>query len=452
VASDWEGVAIAPNDTLLTASPDWERIDYGVSGLRVKNITVRSGRQSEFEQTNTGTMEIQFADREGVLDPTNTGSPYYGKLISRPFALALRDPIRDEWFPVFRGCIEEAGYGITKHQLHEDTAIVAVDALDYFANFELIAGLAGFSNAQLNAQGYVFYEDAGFDERLLALLADVNWPLGLSSVFTGNIICAESVYSNGDKALQVIQEACDAEFPTVANYYIDRAGLLQIHGRYARFDPVGVSADASNWTFRGWKAGDNAAAQADSGLGGTAKMQEPYSGNVTRAMIRNAALAYPQDVDQSDLSQYLYTDESSRDEHGTKTWTAPNLKVAEETTIGLTAKEICKLFSQYIVENYKDEIPRISDLTIGSEHPTHGVYGPASWEMICEANISDTVDVTIAHPGGGGFTDERFYIEGISMDIRPGQLHLHNGFPIVKAKFDLSSANHWANSPFGGFS
>jgi len=328
-----------------------------------------------------------------------------------------------------------------------DTAITGVDALDYFANFELIPGLAGFSNAQLNSSGYVFYEDAGFDERLNAVLEDCNWPVELSSVFTGNIVCSESVYSSGDKVLQVIQEACEAEFPTVASYYVDQRGLLQIHGRYARFDPEGVSAHASNWTFRDWKAGDNPAAIADPGLGGTAKMQPPYEFLLSRSLLRNAALAYPQGTKQSDLEDYVITDESSRTAHGTRTWTAPNLQVAEETTIGLTAKEYCQYIAQYIVDNYATPIPRIPSLTIGTEHP-FGTFGAATWEMFCEAQISDRVAVTIGHPGGGGFSDEAFFIEGRSIEMRPGPGGL-NPHILFKARFDLSPAAFWASNPFG---
>lgn len=446
MASDWLGVSVAPGGSQLDPDPTWERLDVGVDGLRVAGIQIRSGRTAEFEQTGTGTLTIDCHDRNGALDPTSPN--YIGDLISSPLAVALRDPIRDEWFPSWRGCVDDVGLAVARSLVKADTQIGGVDALDFFANFELIPGLAGFVNAQLNKQGYVFYEDAGFDERINAVLEDAGWPTELSSIFTGNIICSESVYSSGDKVLQVIQEACDAEFPTVANYYVDRMGLLQVHGRYARFDPEAVSASASNWTFREWKAGGNAQARADTGLGGTAKMQEPYAFSESRAMIRNAALAYPQDTDQSDISNYIQTDEPSRERHGTRTWTAPNLQIAEETTLGMTAKQYCELLGQYIIENYAGAIPRIAKLTIGSEHPELA-FGAASWEMICEADISDRVIVTIDHPGGGGFTTAEYFIEGRSLDIKPGPGTLDNAYPIVKATYDLSSADHWASNPFG---
>jgi hypothetical protein len=448
VASDWLGVSYAPGSSLLDPSPTWERLDLGVAGLRVASIGIRDGRQSEFEQTGTGRCTITFRDQRGVLDPT---SPHFlGDLISSPLAVALRDPYRDEWFPLWRGCIEEVGFVPVRSRVKFDTVITGVDALDYFANYELIPGLAGFTNAQLNAQGYVFYEDAGFDERIFAVAGDAGWPVELSSFFTGNIVCTPSKYSSGDKVLQVIQEACDAEMPTVANYYVDARGIVQIHGRYARFSPAAVSASASNWIFREWKAGDNAAAGADPGLGGTAKMQPPYEIVLSRSAIRNAALCYPQGTDQSDLSDYISTDEASRTAHGTRTWTAPNLQIQEETTIGLTAKAYCQLLSNYITQNYANPIPRISKMTIGTEHP-YEKFGAASWEMISEASISDRVDVTIGHPGGGGFEEEGYFIEGRTIDLLPGPGG-SNPHPIVKASYDLTPAAFYDSNPFGAFS
>jgi len=269
----------------------------------------------------------------------------------------------------------------------------------------------------------------------------------LSSFFTGNIICSESVYSSGDSALQAIQEPCDAEFPTVANYYIDQRGILQIHGRYARFDPEGVSASASNWTFREWKVGDNAAAAADQGAGGTAKMQPPYQPKLGRSYIRNAALCYPQGTDSSDLADYIATSEPSRAAHGTRTWTAPNLQIAEETTIGLTAKAYCQLLANYIVDNYHAPFPRIEQLTIGTEHPGEK-FGEATWEMLCEAQISDRALVTMGHPGGGGFEDEPYFIEGRAIDLRPGP----PAHPMIKATFDLTPGRFYETNPFGAFS
>lgn len=449
MASDWEGVSFAPDGTIFDPAPTWERLDAGVEGLRCAGVDLTRGRSSAFEQTSPGEYTFTFNDRLGVLDPTNAAGPWYGKFMSRPIAVAIRNPMTDEWWPLGRFKIKRAVHGFNKSQLVRQTVITAVDLFDYFANFELIPGLAGFSNAQVNSNGYVFYEDAGFDERILALLGDCGiTDSALYSVFTGNIICCESQYASGDKMLQALQEAVDAEFPTVANQYIDIRGRYQAHGRYARFDPDGVAADATNWDFNRWKAGDNAAAFADTGPTGTAKLQEPYAFSEDVDLVRNAALAYPAGTDQSDLADYIYEDAASQLEHGVVTWTAPNLQLARETTLDLTAKQASQLYAQYIIENYKQPHPTLEAITIGTEHP-EWPSAEASWNMICRADISDIVAVTIDHPGAGGFSAEEYFIEGRRDIITPGPGSLDDSFPIITTTFNLTPQSRWANNPFG---
>jgi hypothetical protein len=448
VASDWLGVSFAPDDDLFTVSPTWTRLDLGQSGLRVAEIQIGRGRQSEFEETGTGTCTVLFHDREGLLDPTNDTSPFFGKLLSRPFAIAIRNPVTDEWEPRFRGTVDDAGYDVARSRVKFDTAIVAVDAFDYFSNFELVPGLSGFVNAQVNAGGYVFYEDAGFDERLNKILQDCQWPVGLSSVFTGNVIVDECVYSAGDKIMQALQEAIDAEFPTVAGHYIDRRGFYQAHGRYARFNPDEVSASATNWDFTRWKAGDDAACVLDPD---TARMQPPFGFSISRKMIRNAALAYPQGADRTALNGLVETDEPSRAEHGTRTWTAENLKVLEGTTTGNTDPiDECSLFAEYIISNYAQPQLRVNAFTIGTVHPD-SQFADATWDMLTRCDISDSVEITIGLPGVSGISSVEFFIEGLQETYRPGPGSLDDTYPFVKLQADLSPAAYWATNPFPDF-
>jgi hypothetical protein len=441
VASDWLGVSIAPDDDIFTVAPTWERLDIGVTGLRVNRIEIRRGRQSEWETTDTGTCTVTFNDRAGVLDPTNTGSPYYGKLISRPFAVALRDPVSDTWWPLFRGAVDDAGYGLVTSKAKLETAIVAVDAFDFFANYELVPGLAGFTNDS----GFVEYAADDFQARLDAVAGDCGWPSALTSFFTGNINVEACVYSPGDTALQALLEAVDAEFPTIANLYVDRRGIVQAHGRYARFNPDYVSATASNWVFNRWKAGDNDACRADTTR---AKMQAPFGFRLSRKAIRNVALAYPQTANRDDLASYVVEDTASRAEHGTRTWTAENLKVRNGSTTGNNAKQECMLYAQYVIDNYANPAPRVEQFTVGTEHPTHDVFGPAAWGLITGVDISDIVNIAITHPGGGGLDEIDHYVEGISYVITPGPGTLDDTYPLVKMTCDLSPASWWGSHVF----
>ena len=135
-----------------------------------------------------------------------------------------------------------------------------------FRRVRAAPGLAGDpipdTPAGRDIAGNVFYEDdpvTGPQIRINQALADANWPSGLSSVFTGNVNLNETVYSPGESILAVIHDAADAEFPGVANFYVDRYGVVCFHGRNARFNPSSTASDATHWDFHVW----------DVGLGGT---------------------------------------------------------------------------------------------------------------------------------------------------------------------------------------
>ena len=53
---NWEGLSVAPTNTLLTVTPTWTRLDNLGGGLRVSEITIRRGRRDEFERHSAGTM------------------------------------------------------------------------------------------------------------------------------------------------------------------------------------------------------------------------------------------------------------------------------------------------------------------------------------------------------------------------------------------------------------
>lgn len=434
MASDWEGVSIGFAGDVLSVAPTWTRIDTEV---RVFGINIDRGKQDEFARTDTGSATVQIHDRSGYIDAASC--------VSRPLGLALKNPCTGEWFPLYRGVIDDITCEYSKAKQVNVVTITAVDALEYFANFELAPGQSGFVNAATNAGGYVFYEDTAgtVDDRIFAILEDCQWPTALSSIFTGNVSVRETIYSPGDSVLQAIHDACDAEFPTVANFYVDKRGFAQFHGRYARFDPDTVSASASNWDFNRWKAGDNDAARADNTR---AKLQPPFSTSLARNMVRNSALAYPQNVDRADLDTFLTVDAGSIATHGLRSWSAENLIVLAGVTTGNLAKVECKLYSQYIVDNYSTPRNRVPQLTVGTEHPTNDVFGPAAWAFLVGVDISDVVNVVIESAGQS--VAEDYYIEGLHTEMTPGQGSLDTGFPIIKMTADLTPAGYYSVSPF----
>ena len=90
----------------------------------------------------------------------------------------------------------------------------------------------------------------------------------------------------GESILNVIHDAADAEWPGVANFYIDRYGVVCFHGRNARFDPAATAGTATHWDFHAW----------DLGMGG-AQVGPPWFVRRSSSLIRNSATCYPQHIE-----------------------------------------------------------------------------------------------------------------------------------------------------------
>lgn len=437
MASDWEGVSFGFSHTLFEPAPSWTRMD---TGTNVDEITVERGRSDEFERTGTGTAAIHFNDTDGDVDPTLGVD-----LDARPASIAIRNPVTDEWFPLYRGQVDEVSGDLDKSQRVTRTTVSLVDALDYLAGVQLMPGVFGDTPPAASA-GYVFYEDTvsdGFQTRIVQALTDSQWPSALSSVFTGNINMPESVYSPGESLLTVIDDAADAEFPTVANRYVDAEGFFCAHGRLARFDPDTVSASATHWDFQRWKVGDNDAADADPER---ARINPPFQWVRSRKMVRNSAIAYPQSAEGTDMDGLVVDDATSIARYGYRAWSAENLLLSEGTTTGNNAVDEARLYATYIVENYKELRNRLGRITVKPLPPGHP-RAEAVWELLTGVDISDIVNVSIGHPGGGGFSED-FYVEGISYTIRPAVKDLDTGYPYIELGLDLSPAAYWETNPF----
>jgi hypothetical protein len=288
------------------------------------------------------------------------------------------------------------------------------------------------------SEGYVFYEDTavtGPQIRINQALADAGWPSGLSSIFTGNVNLLETVYSPGESILTVMRDAADAELPGIGNLFIDKYGVVCFHGRNARFDPVSTAATATHWDFNQWTAGV-----------GNIQIRPPFTCTRSRRLIRNAAMCYPQSIAQADRVNQVVTDSASISDHGYRSWAAENLLTKDGITSGLTGEEECLTFANYIVSNYAQPITRIDQITFKALRPTD-VRGPDLWEFITQVDVSDQITVTRAHPGGGGFTAEDYFVEGIAETWRPLVNDLDTGYPFVEMTLDLSPATYWTTEP-----
>jgi hypothetical protein len=226
--------------------------------------------------------------------------------------------------------------------------------------------------------------------------------------------------------------------------YVSRDGKVTFHGRFAKFDPVGVSAGAGGaWPFTHWKCGDQTAVEAS--ITDTAQVRG-LSFNRGESRIINYAVASPKGINpETELPGQVVKDTVSIGQFGYSTWSAPELITEAGTTTGNNANDECKAFAQYYVANYAEPRNRISQLTFRSIHPDDP-RAAATWDLLCGVEISDMIDVTVSLPGGGGFNAEPFFVEGIHYDVQPATPDYRN----VTLTLDVSPAAYFSDGTMLG--
>lgn len=439
-------VLIAFDDPPLTWEPTWTRIDD--TDNLVAGFDIHRGRQTETEQTDTSTATVYLNDTDGLFDPNNASSPYFGLIDGKGIVLQLWNPVVEEWVPQWRGFIDDYGFDFNAatnaagEPLVANIAIQCRDLFDYLAGVEMIPGLFG-QTAPADSVGTVFYEDGDVQTRIENLLVnafagDAATAADFSVVFTGNVDVQQTKYDPGDSILVALRDACDAEFPSIANMYTDKTGRFTFHGRDARFHPDTVSFGA-DWTFTRWKAGDGTAIGLDADR---AQIRPPLTWSRPRSRIVNAAMCYPRGIDESAIPGQIVVDTTSRDAYGYRSWSATDLIIGAGTTTGNTADEECALFAEWRVANFKDPRTLIEALTFKSIHPADARAEP-TWALLCGQEISDIVDLEHGYPGGTGIS-ENFYIEGSEMQVRP----LTPAFDFVTLTLNVSPESYYTDDVF----
>lgn len=425
-------VLVAFSDGPLVASPTWTRLDDGSTfppGF-VAGYDTHVGRQTLLSQTDTGTATVYINDRTGLFDPRKATSPYYGELDGRQILLQLYNPVTATWEPQFRGLIDDVNYDIdgsgvdaSGKPVNASLQIDCVDMFDYLNGYGLTPGLNGVTPPTGSEDSVYYAATAGtVDDRLIEILTDVGISssmYGSPSLASGNVKLLETRYDPDESALTALRDAADAEFPFIANIYVDRYGKFQFRGRYGRFDPTSVAAEVgSTWDFTRWKVGDGAAILADSN-----RAQIRVLGYTRgRTNVLNVAIAYPQALAPADMPGQVYADATSITAYGKHA--APpisNLIIASGHG-GNTGKAECALYAELLVKNQKDPREAVTALQTKSIDPSDA-RAAKTWAFICGADISHIVNVAVGYPAGTGFTGgspaDDYYIEGRSLTVRP---------------------------------
>lgn len=405
-------VTVAFDAGPLDAFPVWTSLDQ-IDNL-ISGSTIERGKSDDFERTGTGIAAIGFSDKDGILDPTNTGGPYFnaGKFIDgKQVAISLRNPVTDEWSTLFRGTIDDVPQDVEPSQIANIGTIECVDGLDYLAGCELRPGVDGdFSPPH---EGDVYYGPTTITTvkfRIDQVLTDFDWPAERRNVKTGNVRLQGHAYAPGTPALNVIDDACDAEFPGIANRFITKEGDFRFDGRLARFDAL----TDPQFQIRQWKAGDGDAIAGNSTY---AQIRSLKYGRPSDAVI-NHALFTPKGIADADIPDCLVIDpgfDPAVDRRRTKS--VQDLHILEDVLTGNNAKDQCFEFGSYWVASRKDQKTRITEISFQSVHPDD----PRAfrvWDLLCNIEISDVV-ILKANTSQGGFDDEYHFVEGIRYEILP---------------------------------
>jgi hypothetical protein len=386
--------------------------------------------------------------------------------------ICRQNPVLGTWHERFRGFIETFDYAWDPSQKVNYLTLSLVDIFEILSSIEMFPG-------DSSHPGFGYVPGAGPDGPLPGepVLADVGGdqiyfpPAAMDTrisrdilppaigaaaadftvVFTGNVNVKWQIYSPGESAMSAIQEAADAEFPGVSNVYTDRAGRLAIHGRVAKFDPVGVHSGAAPgaWDWHTWKIGDGVAVAASPA--DTVHVRS-FATSLGLSKVINQAVATPKrgsvPLTNAELAgQYSYDTTGSLTRFGIRSWSANDL-ITDYGLIGGTSDLTeTRKFADYYVQNYAWPRMRITECGFRSMLP--GNTGSAElWRFLSLVDISDEItSVSIRAPGGGAFTDEPYYVEGVHETVQPLAPNEFTGFDDVTLTLDLSPKAYYTPIP-----
>jgi hypothetical protein len=432
-------VLVAPDDGPLEPSPTWQRLDAPSADIPdqlIAGYDFKSGKQTFLSQVDGGTATVYISDhRKALFDPRN-GSSDFNALDGKQILLQLYDPVIGVWEEQFRGVIDVAGYVINPDTNAQGVPINAavtlncVDAFNYAAGFGLTPGLAGDRPPSPSADNGVWYaQTAGeIHDRIVQILADMGIDSTRYVVFSGNVAGQTVKYDPDEPGLNALRDCADAEFPFVANLYVDRFGRIVFHGRYASFQPFDVSGATTTdrWDFQYFLLGDGVAVRDDSNR----VQMRVLEFDEGRSNIINVAVAYAQGTPPNKMLDQIYADVASIDAYGH--YAAPPMSDL------LTAKPINDNlnghpdwdrydetfhYAKLLVENQKDPRPAITALQIKTVQPFDSRAAKV-WHALTRSDVADMVNMKVGYaPGGTGFTgsspDDDHYIIGREMRVRP---------------------------------
>lgn len=385
----------------------------------VSSYKIDRGRDSELARTGTGTATITMIDTNSSLDPAGGGSGYDPMT---PVAIALGGA------PIFVGHVARWSYDMYQSMNYGVATIECVDALDILAATEMVAdeNLWGDPSAQAIYDRNIRYDaDTQVNHRINQVL-DQAGDSGAREVFTGNVALQATTYAPGQTALNAIQDAADAEFPAVSNFWVSKSGVRTFHGRLARFSPTD-----SQYHITTWNCGDVANSSGRAVIFGL-----EYDKDKDR--IINQAFCTPENVVEADIAGQYIQDAASIAQYGTRGWSAENLILSHSWLTGRTASSECKnVYAQYYVTNFAQPETTVKRLTF-KWLPPGTQYASEVNALMTGIDISDRIHLLTSN----GF-DGYHFVEGLHYEAHPAT----DTYLDVTLEVDLSPAAYWNTLP-----
>jgi hypothetical protein len=432
---------IAFDDPTYAAYVTFTRLDDHPN--LVTSYSIDRGRQYELDRTDTGTATVQITDPDGLLDPTNPDGPYYGKI--RPLlqaAIGRHNPITDEWQYRYRGYIDTYDYEIDPSQQLNRLTVSLVDQFEILNNAEMVPGQFG-DTPPPDSEGQIYYPGPyPVHDKIQRILNELGLPDRWRSIMDGSVSLQATVYSPGESVLSALWECADAEMPAVATLFCDRRGRFCFRPRRAKFEPDVVATEfpIADWDYHEWTVGDGTAVAAAPAT--TVQVRQLGFQRGLSKIINNAH-ATPLNIPDEDVAGQTVTDLTSVGQYGMRSWSADGLLTQVSLVDSATALVETKRFAQFYVDNFSEARDRISQITFRSLRPGDP-RAAALWLFVNTVDIGDSITVTVAAPGGGGFTDEQYFVEGIHEEVRP----LNPDWDDVTLRLDLSSRDYYLNDPW----
>lgn len=413
--------------------PETVAVTLGGGTLPVRDIAsirIRRGRSDELDRHATGTADISL----NIVD--GRANPLASEVVGSDVTISLWNPVASEHVQVFEGIVDDPVFDVDKSQVVTRASIKCVDMLDRLARIEMAPDPFGTANPTFGYEvpagfaGQIFYEDAGQVKfRIEKLLDEASVSPSKRAIFTGNVSLIEFFYPPRTPILQAIHDACDAEFPGLGQFFIDKFGVARFKGRLARFNPSDPQYDVLTFL-----AGKNSSSRAQ--VRGLA-----YS--KPRSRIINAALFTPHLCPEHRKAGQVVLDAASISQYGLHDESAEGL----QTDVGFlgdpnrTALQETRLFGVYYVSNYSQPRERVDGLTFRSIHPDDA-RAAATWDLLCNVDLTHLIELQMSGPGYS--FDEPFFVEGIDYTIDPADPR----FADVTLDLDLSPQSYYDNNPF----